>query len=163
MILLGIVTTLVFAVKQIEEQGGPGPDVQPIVKESYWNMVGFAFFMFEGIGCLLPIMKEAEKPDLYPMQTLCALVFLCVLYVMFAFTCYYAWGTNLDEPVVTEMLPADNYFVQVMKMLFCVNLMISYPIIIVPVYHALEAVIGKKETSLDGEVEDDEVDSTDQT
>ena len=34
--------------------------------------------------------------------------------------------------------------------------MISYPITIVPVYNALEAVIGKKETCKDGEGEDDE-------
>lgn len=103
--------------------------------------------MFEGIGCLLPVMREVEKPDLYPIQTIGALIFLCTIYVLFAFTCYYAWGSNLDEPVVTEMLPPDNHFVQVMKLLFCLNLMISFPITIVPVYHALEAVIGKQETS----------------
>ena len=103
--------------------------------------------MFEGIGCLLPVMREVEKPDLYPIQTIGALIFLCTIYVLFAFTCYYAWGSNLDEPVVTEMLPPDNHFVQVMKLLFCLNLMISFPVTIVPVYHALEAVIGKEETS----------------
>ena len=114
-------------------------------------MIGFAFFMFEGIGCLLPVMREAEKPDIYPMQTLAALCLLCSLYVVFAFTCYYAWGSDLTESVVTEMLPPDNTFVQIMKLLFCLNLMISFPITIVPVYHALEAVIGKKETNQQGE------------
>ena len=69
------------------------------------------------------------------------------MYVLFAFTCYYAWGSNLDESVVTEMLPPDNVFVQIMKLLFCINLMISYPITIIPVYNALEAVIGKEETN----------------
>ena len=107
--------------------------------------------MFEGIGCLLPVMREVEKPDLYPIQTIGALIFLCTIYVLFAFTCYYAWGSNLDEPVVTEMLPPDNHFVQVMKLLFCLNLMISFPVTIVPVYHALEAVIGKEETSQEEE------------
>ena len=55
MILLGVFTTAVFALKQISDQGGPGPDVKPIAKDTYWNMIGFAFFMFEGIGCLLPM------------------------------------------------------------------------------------------------------------
>ena len=95
----------------------------------------------------MPVMREVEKPELYPIQTIGALIFLCTIYVLFAFTCYYAWGSNLDQPVVTEMLPPDNHFVQVMKLLFCLNLMISYPVTIVPVYHALEAVIGKEETS----------------
>ena len=115
-------------------------------------MIGFAFFMFEGIGCLLPVMREAEKPEIYPMQTLGALCLLCTLYVLFAFTCYYAWGSDLTESVVTEMLPPDNTFVQIMKLLFCLNLMISFPITVVPVFHALEAVIGKKETGQQGEL-----------
>ena len=103
---------------------------------------------------MLPVMREAEKPEIYPMQTISALIFLCIIYILFAFTCYYAWGTDLDESVVTEMLPADNHFVQVMKLFFCINLSISCPITLTPVFHAFEAVIGKKETCRDGESED---------
>ena len=55
MILLGVMTTAVFALKEIEENDGPGPEVKPFVRNSYWTMVGFAFFMFEGIGSLLPV------------------------------------------------------------------------------------------------------------
>ena len=131
------------------EQGGHGPDWVPINKESYWDMVGFAFFMFEGIGSLLPVMREVERPEIYPRQTVMALLLLCCIYVLFSFLCYYAWGTDLDESVVTEMLPADNVFVQIMKLLFCVNLMISYPITIKPLFTTLESLIGKKETNTD--------------
>ena len=63
MIGLGVATTSVFALRLIEEQGGPGPDLVPINHDSYLTMIGFAFFMFEGIGCLLPIMRETEKPE----------------------------------------------------------------------------------------------------
>ena len=66
MIVLGVVTTSVFALKLVAQQDGPGPDLEPFVKETYWNMIGFAFFMFEGIGCLLPVMREVEKPEIYP-------------------------------------------------------------------------------------------------
>ena len=114
-------------------------------------MVGFAFFMFEGIGCLLPVMRETAHPDLYPKFTIAALCLLCAIYIAFSYCCYYAWGSGLDEPVVTEMLPADNTFVQIMKMLFAVNLMISYPLTIAPVYHTLEDLMGKKETNTEDE------------
>jgi len=133
------------------DQGGPGPDFDPIVKDSYWSMVGFAFFMFEGIGCLLPVMRETAHPDLYPKFTIAALCLLCTIYIAFSYVCYYAWGSDLNEPVVTEMLPADNTFVQIMKMLFAVNLMISYPITIVPVYNTIEDLMGKKETRTEDE------------
>ena len=66
MILLGVMTTMSFALIDVSEQGGPGPDIQPVVKETYWNMIGFAFFMFEGIGCVLPVMREVAQPDIVP-------------------------------------------------------------------------------------------------
>ena len=152
MILLGVLTTSVFALKQISDQDGPGPDIKPINKSSYWNMVGFAFFMFEGIGCLLPVQREAAKPELFPTQTVLALVSLCTFYTLFSFLCYYSWGSDLDESVVTEMLPADNVFVQIMKLLFCVNLMVSYPLTIVPALTIFDTLFGKKETNSDEEV-----------
>lgn len=74
-------------------------------------MVGFAFYMFEGIGCMLPIMRETEKPAEYGTQVMAGLCTLCAIYTLFAFLCYYGWGSDLDESVVTEMLPADNAFV----------------------------------------------------
>lgn len=111
-------------------------------------MIGFAFFMFEGIGCLLPVMRETANPETFSSMTIGALMTLAVSYVLFSFLCYYAWGENLDESIVTEMLPADNTFVQVMKLLFCANLVISYPLTIVPTFTALEtAFLGQKETN----------------
>lgn len=151
MIFLGVVTTSVFAVRDIEVNNGEsGPDYVAVNEDSFWSMIGFSFFMFEGIGCLIPIMRETEKPDKLPIITASALVFLCVIYAVFSSLCYYTWGGDLNEPVVTEMLPADNRFVQIMKMLFCLNLVFSYPLSIVPTFNTLEALIlGKKETSSD--------------
>ena len=71
-------------------------------------MVGFAFFMFEGIGALLPLMRESEKPQQVPTLTVVAIITLCTIYIAFSSLCYYAWGADLTEPVVTEMLPAGN-------------------------------------------------------
>jgi proton-coupled amino acid transporter len=90
-------------------------------------MMGFAFFMFEGIGCMMPIMKETAVPEKFPYIVTVCLIFLCTTYICFSALCYYTWGSDLDETVVTEMLPADNKFVQLMKLLFCINLVFSYP------------------------------------
>ena len=67
MIILAVIVTSVFAFGLVQDNAGePGPDFVPINQESYWGMVGFAFFMFEGIGCLLPVMRETEKPEKLP-------------------------------------------------------------------------------------------------
>ena len=148
MILVGVLTTTYFAAGLVIEQEGHGPDFVALNEDSYWGMVGFAFFMFEGIGCLLPVMRETEKPEQLPCITVCCLVMLCTIYVSFSGLCYYAWGSDLTEPVVTEMLPAGNIFVQVMKLLFCLNLVFSFPLSIVPTFDTLEALfLGKKETN----------------
>lgn len=142
MIALGVVTTSWFAGEQIvANDGKPGAGFEPVNRESYFAMIGFAFFMFEGIGCLLPVMRETEHPENLGKITVLCLVTLCTVYMAFSMFCYYAWGASLDEPVVTEMLPADNTFVQTMKLLYCINLVFSFPITIVPTFNTLEAVI----------------------
>ena len=148
MILLGALTTTVFAFRVIEVQGGHGEGYVPLNPDSYWGTVGFAFFMYEGIGCLLPVVRETEKPEEAPFLSLAAFATLFTMNVSFASLCYYAWGANLTEPVVTEMLPADNTFVQVMKLLFCLNLVFSFPFTMVPTYSTIEAYfLNKKETA----------------
>lgn len=146
MILLAVISTSVFALRLVEEQGGAGPDYVSINEDSYLSMIGFAFFMFEGIGSLLPVMRETEKPDQFGLITVAALMTLCTIYLAFSSLCYYAWGGDLNEPVVTEMLPADNSYVQLMKLLFCINLIFSYPLTLQVTFNTLEAwCFGRKE------------------
>ena len=118
-------------------------------------MVGFAFFMFEGIGCLMPVMKETAVPEKFGMLTASALITLCSVYICFGFLCYYNWGDTLDESVVTEMLPADDEFVQVVKLLYCINLVFSFPIAIVPAQQVIqEYVLGTSSSGKYGVAED---------
>jgi proton-coupled amino acid transporter len=91
-------------------------------------MIGFAFFMFEGIGCLMPVLKEVEKPSQFHYHIVGALALLCSIYICFSMLCYYAWGQDLNQPVVTEMLPVENVYVQILKLVFCLNLIFSYPL-----------------------------------
>lgn len=112
MIILTVGLTAAYCVGIISRHSGSsGPDFVALNKAKYWQMVGFAFFMFEGIGCLMPILKETAVPEQFGKLTVQALCFLCTIYIAFCLVCYYAWGASLDEPVVTEMLPADNILV----------------------------------------------------
>jgi len=111
-ILVTVIVTCAFAYQVINEQGGePGPGFEPLNRDLYWNAIGFSFFMFEGIGSLMPVLRETEKPEQYPRIVIAALVTLCAVFIGFSQICYYAWGQGLDEPVVTQMLPADNTLV----------------------------------------------------
>ena len=84
---------------------------------------------------------------------------------MFSALCYYAWGDGIVEPLITELLPASDIWVQIVKLLFCINLIYSYRICIVPTFNTLETyILGIKETNKDedkdGELEAEEDNAT---
>ena len=51
------------------------------------------------------------------------------------------WGANLTDPIVLEMLPHDSVFVGSLKVLYCINLLLSYPLAIYPTNEALSQAI----------------------
>ena len=134
-ILFAVVSVTVYCFGVINKNAGePGQGYTIFDANSYSTMIGFAFFMFEGAGCMMPILKETSRPDLFGKLVISSLIILCTIYILFASICYYAWGSSLTTPVVTEMLPAANKFVICLKLVFCLQLIFSYQITIVPVY-----------------------------
>jgi len=65
-------------------------------KDSYWSFVGFSFFMFEGVGGIMPLMALAEDRITFITLLKACLMFLCVIYISFAELCYYTFGNTLD-------------------------------------------------------------------
>jgi hypothetical protein len=104
-ILTAVLATGAYAGGLIVENGGePGPGYSPVTSD-YFLMIGFAFFMFEGIGSLLPIMRETAVPDLFPYLAAGALGTLATIYIAFSSLCYYTWGTDLTESVSVKSVP----------------------------------------------------------
>lgn len=61
---------------------------------------------------------------------------LTVVYVIFGTVCYSAYGAGTDT-IITEMMP-PTVFTAVIKILFCVNLIFSYSIMIHPTNMIIE-------------------------
>lgn len=80
----------------------------PINYDSFWNMIGFSFFMFEGIGGVMPLMSATRDRDQFAAILSLALGFLTVVYILFATLCYYTFGKSLDKAIIMEMMPSDN-------------------------------------------------------
>lgn len=102
----------------------------PINYDSYWNTIGFSFFMYEGIGGVMPVMSATKDREEFPTILAITLGFLTTMYICFAELCYYTYGKNLDKPIIMEMMPADNPIIQIVKLAFVVNLVFSYPLTI---------------------------------
>ena len=125
-------------------------------------MVGYAFYLLEGIGCLMPILREAKHPENFAFLTFSAQWTICIIQIVFSTICYYAWASDIIEPIITELLPSTNVVVQIMKFMFCVNLLFSSKITIVPAFSCLEYfILGVKETNKD-ENDDNELEDLDE-
>ena len=78
----------------------------------------------------MPIMSATKDREVFPFLLCSALAFLCTMYVFFGELCYYTFGGGLNKAIIMEMMPADNPIIQVVKILFMLNLVFSYPLTI---------------------------------
>lgn len=63
MIFTTIIAISIYCFIELNERGWEiaDPGYVPINNDSYWNMIGFSFFMFEGIGCVMPVMNACDR------------------------------------------------------------------------------------------------------
>ena len=103
-----------------------------INENDYLNALGMSIYCFEGIGIVMPVMHSSQDPATFKAILFQAITTLTVIYILFGGLGYLAWGSSWIEPYATDMLPAYNIAVIIMKFLFSFNLIFSYSIIIQP-------------------------------
>jgi len=59
-----------------------------------WDMIGFSFYSFEGIGTIMPIMKESRNPEKFPKLLKMALFSLSIYFSIFGLVSYKYFGTQ---------------------------------------------------------------------
>ena len=65
-----------------------------INESKMWDMIGFSFYSFEGIGTIMPIMKESKHPESFPKLLKLALGALAAYFTLFGLVSYYYFGTQ---------------------------------------------------------------------
>jgi len=69
-------------------------------------------------------------------------IFIGVIYIAFPETCFFAFGAaDITTPIITDSLPPQAWWTWVIKVLFSINLVISYPLIIHPANVVLESYL----------------------
>ena len=51
---------------------------------------------------------------------------------------YLAYGNLLIKPLILENLPKNNIYVHFLKLIYCVNLILSYPLYLCPANETIE-------------------------
>ena len=105
------------------------------------DAIGFSVYTYEGIGVILPIQEvTADKSQYYKL--LCITVtFIAILYIIFGEFTLLAWGSTPDfnEPLITSSLPEESIITYCVKILFSINLLFSYPLVIHPANLVIES------------------------
>jgi amino acid permease len=138
--ILGMIILVVVFESMLlsEHDNEAGPGWTAFNEDKYFIMICLAFYMFEGIGSVLPVMEASDAKDNFNVLLVSALATLCCVHIVFSELSYYVYGNDLNEPILILKLPADNWVVVVAKILFCVNLLISYPLVIYVTNNVIE-------------------------
>ena len=115
-----------------------GPNLEMINEKSYLVTLGFAIYSYEGIGIVMPVMHACADPDKFSYIFIAAMLSLQISFIVFGWICYFTWGSNMTEPIVTEMLPKKDLIVIFTKILFIFIAICSYALLIQPTFTILE-------------------------
>lgn len=141
--LLIVASALIFQ-GLADQQWEAGEGWTAFNSEQFIIMWGLSFYMYEGVGCVMPVMEASEYKENFTVLLVAALVTLCATHVGFSELCYYYWGATLKEPIVTEQLPQGNWFLILAKLLFCVNILFSIPLIVYITNQIVEGFVFQK-------------------
>ena len=77
-------------------------------KATFLSFFGYAIYVFEGIGVIIPIMETHRNPHTFKRILQLVLLFLAVLYVLFGNFEYFVWGVDniKDDQLILDALPA---------------------------------------------------------
>jgi amino acid permease len=102
-IILIIFTTLFICTFSLKHFGEKDKGFEPFNSNNFWDTIGFSFYgAFEGIGTLLPIMKETRYIKNFPNIVKCALITLSIYYTAFGIICYLYFGNIKTSPIVLD-------------------------------------------------------------
>ena len=141
MILLTICVILGYSGASVKNNGFLDNDAKLFNKSLWPNTIGFAIYSFEGIGVILPVQDITECKESYFKIICITCVLITVVYIGFSEFVYYAWVDKFvpTGPLITDYLPADSVFCWIVKILFCLQLIISYTLVIYPANMIVES------------------------
>ena len=139
MIIITMIIICIYAGMDVGKDGWQPGGLQALNSQLWPDAIGFSVYTFEGIGVILPIMDITEKPEQYYKVLAITVTFIAFLYIAFTEYCVFAYGINkLEDPLITASLPPQSWVTYLVKVMFSLNLVFSYPLVIHPANIVIE-------------------------
>lgn len=116
----------------------------PPVARTFATAIGFSIYSYEGIGIVLPVQDVTADPAGYPKVVIAVISFVAFLYVVFGTYCISVWGNDIKSLVTSNVdnePSAPSWLNYTIKILFMINLLFSYPLVIYPAHIIIENII----------------------
>lgn len=81
-ILTTMVTVLLFATENVKDNGW-AEDAPAVNSKTWFIMVGYSVFVYEGIGVIIPVQSVCKNQKAYPK-----IIFAVVMSIFVAYTIY---------------------------------------------------------------------------
>ncbi|TYI41138.1 hypothetical protein ES332_A02G213600v1 [Gossypium tomentosum] len=98
--------------------------------------LGVAVYSFEGIGMILPLELEAKYKDKFGKVLALCMAFISLLYGAFGILGYMAFGEETKDIITTNL--GAGLISTLVQLGLCVNLFITFPLMMNPVYEVVE-------------------------
>jgi proton-coupled amino acid transporter len=141
--MLIFITTIVilsFATYNVTQEGW-GNGVEAFNTSTWLTMIGSAVYAYEGFGTILPLLDVAEKPELFERTLFMVLATVFVLYTSFGTYCYFVYGDQLVDPLITANLQPQGLLVYIIKVAFSINLVLTFPLTVYPANIIIESYL----------------------
>lgn len=144
-IAIGLITIIVFASIELSDNGFTGPH-EPINSLTFLSFIGLAAYTFEGVGIIIPVMEECSRPDLYPHIIIGVISLITAVYIFFGNYIYFIYGSVRvgKHPLVTDILPTKNIAVTLIDVIWIINLIFTYPLVLYPATMVFESYVYAK-------------------
>jgi proton-coupled amino acid transporter len=144
-IAIGLTVIIIFASLELSDNGFTGPH-EPINTVTFLSFIGLAAYTFEGIGIIIPVMEQCSRPDLYPHIIVGVISLVTTVYIFFGNYIYFIYGLDKvgEHPLVTDILPAKNIAVAIVDVIWIINLILTYPLVLYPATMVFESYVYAK-------------------
>jgi len=101
-------------------------------------MISFAIYSYEGIGLVMPVAEACATPKKFNGIMIAAIATITVELIFFGTLGYLTYGSDMDQQIITEMLPAGNFVVIFLKLAFCLCIFLAFPLHVTPLNSIVE-------------------------
>ena len=141
-IAIGLTVLTVYGVKEVVKNG-ISTDTEVLNHKTYLTAIGLAAYTFEGIGIIIPIMETTTRPDLYPKILSGVVILVTFIYLFFGNLMYFSFGKERvgEEPLITEIMPTKDIPIALVDVIWIINLLITFPLVLHPASMVIESYI----------------------